>query len=101
MKESLKLEEFRLECTFDQAMTREIVLNKFDGYFVLECEPITVNVFILSFKYRDTMLKALAQIKDCEMQLASKSVETVLQKAKRKVGVLGKRYPYQGHVSLS
>ena len=34
VKESSKLEEFKLECTFDQAMTSELVISKFDGFFV-------------------------------------------------------------------
>lgn len=34
VKESSKLEEFKLECTFDKAMTSELVMSKFDGFFV-------------------------------------------------------------------
>jgi hypothetical protein len=60
VKEIQKLEEFRLEVRFDNAMTKEMVMHKFEGYFVNECEAVTVHKFILSFKYRDTMLRALS-----------------------------------------
>jgi hypothetical protein len=47
------------------------------------------------------MLKALNQVKSCEMTIATKQEETTLQKAKRKVGLLGKRYPYSDMPTLS
>ena len=47
-----------------------MVLAKFDGFFVQECDAVSVTKYIVSFKYRDTMLKALHQVQGCEMSLA-------------------------------
>ena len=66
---------------------------------------ISNTKFILTFKFRDTMMKALSQVKECEMSLFDEDEnESEFSKVKRKFGVLGKRYisgqGYEGMLSL-
>lgn len=45
---------------FTQVQTKEMVLTVFKDYFVSEIEAVSSgNKFVVGFKYRDTMLKAL------------------------------------------
>jgi hypothetical protein len=57
MKESLN--EFKLVAKFQKSQTREMVMNLFGEYYVMECERVSNKKFILTFKYRDTMMRAL------------------------------------------
>ncbi len=60
MKESLN--EFKLIAIFQKSQTREMVMNLFSEYYVMECERVSDKKFILAFKYRDTMMRALKQV---------------------------------------
>ena len=57
MKESLN--EFKIVAKFQKSQTREMVMNLFCEYYVMECERVSNKKFILTFKYRDTMMRAL------------------------------------------
>ena len=40
-------------------MTKEMVMNDFRDFFVVECDAVNDKDFVLTFKYRDTMMKAM------------------------------------------
>ena len=66
-----KTEEFKLQVKFKRSVTREMVLVEFNDFFVVNCDPISDRKFNLTFKYRDTMMRALKQVTSCEMKLTS------------------------------
>ena len=71
-------------------------MNEFSDFFVVECNTVNDREFVLIFKYRDTMMKALRQIKSCEMKVVQNQSEAVTSdiytQVKRQLGLQGKQY---------
>ena len=68
-----------------------MALAQFGDLFVVKCESINDKEFLLTFKYRDTMMRALKQVKGCEMRLPSQLTnlekDDPIMKVKKELGL--------------
>ena len=69
-----------------------MALAQFSEYFVVNIEPLSGNEFALTFKYKDTMMKALKKITACEMRLPGRFTnsdpEDPIMAVKKQFGLL-------------
>lgn len=70
--------EFKLLATFDQGQTKEAVYRLFKEYLVLEVQSVTHKKFVVIFRYRDPMIKAMVQVRACSMQLHTEGEMSLL-----------------------
>ena len=86
---------FKLLVNFATPTTSSLVWSTFRDFCPLAVLHLREAEFLVTFKFRDTMLKALKTVKQCEMSLYNPHTHykvSVMDKLKKKVGVLGKRW---------